>query len=310
MISLLKKPYAWGLIYSALLVLFTLFVMLEAFVIPQKGDGEYKGPLISFTNETPTSDPSSDIKYPIITENSYTDRNISIVISEIRRFDTTCYVADVKLSSISFLKTGFANNQYGKNITERTSAMAKRLNAIFAINGDYYGFRNSGFVIRNGCLYRTEPRTGKSRDGMTVFYDGTFKAYDELNEDAELLHASGAYQTFTFGPTLLNNGELSVSKSAEVDAALASNQRAGIGIIEPLHYLFIVSNGRIENEAGMSVYQFAKVFEELGCQTAYNLDGGGSATMWFMGKILNVTTSDGENVIERKVSDCVYIGYE
>lgn len=43
--------------------------------------------------------------------------------------------------------------------------------------------------------------------------------------------------------------------------------------------------------------------------TAYNLDGGGSATMYFNGRVVNTPTSNGDPGDEREVSDIVYIGY-
>ena len=55
------------------------------------------------------------------------------------------------------------------------------------------------------------------------------------------------------------------------------------------------------------MFELAEVMQGLGCETAYNLDGGGSSTMWFMGEIINVPTS-GWGVGERRVSDIVYIG--
>ena len=314
MISFFKKPYIWAVIYSLALVLFTLFVMLEAFVIPR-----HITPPDTYPTNHPTvttdptnvpNPPSTDTEnYPIIDDNSYRDENISVTITEMRYHDTTCYIADIKINSIFYLKTALAQDTYGKNIIERTSSMARRKNAIIAINGDYYGFRTTGFVVRNGKLYRTEPRTGRMSDGIAVFYDGSFYAYDEKTTDAADLFSRGAYQTFTFGPTMLSNATLKVSPSSEVDAYLASNQRAGIGIIEPLHYVFVVSDGRTDESAGLSLYQFAELFDSLGCTDAYNLDGGGSATMCFMGKVINVPTPDGVNIVERKVSDCVYIGY-
>ena len=48
--------------------------------------------------------------------------------------------------------------------------------------------------------------------------------------------------------------------------------------------------------------------QKLGVQTAYNLDGGGSSTMYFQGQIVNNPTTGGSRIRERSVSDIVYIG--
>ena len=46
---------------------------------------------------------------------------------------------------------------------------------------------------------------------------------------------------------------------------------------------------------------------DLGCTEAYNLDGGGSTTMYFNGQVVNQPTTNGNTIKERAVSDIVYI---
>ena len=84
----------------------------------------------------------------------YSDENVSIAMTQYREYDTDIYVAEVWLSSAQYLKTAFAENSYGKNVTAKTSEIASQCEAILAINGDYYGARESGYVIRNGVVYR------------------------------------------------------------------------------------------------------------------------------------------------------------
>ena len=90
--------------------------------------------------------------------------------------------------------------------------------------------------------------------------------------------------------------------------AKASNPRTAIGQIGEGHYLFLVSDGRTDNSQGLTLYQLAELMREYGCQTAYNLDGGGSSTMVFLGAVVNNPTSNGRRIAEREVSDIVYIG--
>jgi exopolysaccharide biosynthesis protein len=56
----------------------------------------------------------------------------------------------------------------------------------------------------------------------------------------------------------------------------------------------------------MSLSDLAQKFEERGCTVAYNLDGGGSSTMYFNGEVINNPT-DGRHEGERKISDIIYI---
>ena len=47
--------------------------------------------------------------------------------------------------------------------------------------------------------------------------------------------------------------------------------------------------------------ELASVFVQLGCQTAYNLDGGATATMVFNGEVVNRPAGGG-----RESSDIIY----
>lgn len=141
MIRFLSKPFRWAIIYSILLIGAFVFILLDTFVTPKALSIVEKNVAQSQTNE--------DSIDAIITSNSYSDENIQITIETMRKYNTTFYVADIQISDTSYLKTALAKNTYGRNIKETTSEMAETHNAIFAINGDYYGFRDTGYVITN-----------------------------------------------------------------------------------------------------------------------------------------------------------------
>ncbi len=237
----------------------------------------------------------------------YSDSKTSITLKQYREYDSNIYVADVTVSDASDLKTALANNTYGRNITDTTSDMAANNNAVLAINGDYYGARQSGYVIRNGKLYRD---TSGNRDALVIQKNGEFKFISESETSASDLLQDGALQVFSFGPVLLNNGEISVGENDEVGMAMASNPRTAIGYLGNNHYVFVVSDGRTSESAGLSLYELASFMKELGVKDAYNLDGGGSSTMVFKGEIINNPTTSGRSGEERAVSDIVYIGGE
>ena len=222
----------------------------------------------------------------------YSDSNTSITLKQYRAYDSEIYVADVTVSD-------------GRNITDTTSNMAKENNAVLAINGDYYGARQAGYVIRNGNLYRN---TSGDRDALVITKTGEFEFVSENEKSAEELLQSGAYQVLSFGPVLLADGEISVGENDEVGMAMASNPRTAIGYLGNNHYVFVVSDGRTSESAGLSLYELATFMKELGVVDAYNLDGGGSSTMVFKGEIINNPTTNGHSNQEISVSDIVYIG--
>lgn len=305
MINFFRKPFRWAAVYSILLLCAVTGTLLDTFVIPWAGTAVAAA---SAANASSTAN-KKQAASATATATTYQDENIQISIETVRKYNTNLYVADIQLSSADYLKTALAQNTYGRNIKETTSSMAENSNAIFAINGDYYGFRDYGFVLRNGVLYRDTVRQSGSDEDLCVDSSGDFSIISEQQTDAQSLIDSKIQQVLSFGPTLVNNGKITVDANSEVEQSMASNPRTAIGQISDLHYLIIVSDGRTSESTGLSLLQLAQEFQERGCKVAYNLDGGGSSTMWFNGQVINKPTTNGNQISERSVSDIVYIGY-
>lgn len=299
------KGRLFGGIFVALLAAFTAYALLDVFVIPHTYAAVEAQPSGAVTDQAASSGSVAEAPAGAATD-AYSDENITITLTEYREHDTTIYVADVTLSSPEYLKTALASDVYGRNIKADTSEIAAAHNAILAINGDFYGARNSGYVIRGGTLYRD--RSGGNED-LVVYADGSFGIISEDEITAAELLESGAVEVLSFGPGLVESGEITVSENDEVGRAMASNPRTAIGIIDENRYLFVVSDGRTESSEGLTLYQLAEFMRKLGAKTAYNLDGGGSSTMFFNGEVVNNPTTGGNRVDERSVSDIVYIGY-
>ena len=307
--------------YIILLLVFTAYVLLDTFVIERTynivSDAEMTEGSVSdskSTREAPVADtedtPETLTSEPMETEANdfyYRDNNIEITFIEERIHDTNVYIADVKVSDMSFLKTALANDTYGRNIKQRTSEMASEHNAILAINGDYYGVKTDGYVLKNGKLYRNDVRS-RNQEDLVIYKDGTYGTIIEGDTKAENLTAQGVYNLLAFGPVLVRDSEIVVSKEDEVATYNVSNPRTAIGFAEENHFIFVVSDGRTDDSVGLTLYDLAEFMKEQGVVFAYNLDGGGSSTIYFNGKVRNHTT-DGYSNSERRVSDIVYVGY-
>ena len=290
-----------------LLMSFTIYVIMDTFFIARVYGDETSRAAETAAAETASSETvrNEAASEAAVTEDSYSDGNINVTLSEYRQNDTTIYVADVTVSSPEYLKTALAEGTYGRNITQTTSDIAEDAGAVLAVNGDYYGAQENGYVIRNGVLYRDKGESGQ--EDLVIYSDGSMKVIDEGEVSAQELLEDGAQQTLSFGPALVEDGSISVSEGEEVGRAMASNPRTAIGMIDENHYIFVVSDGRSDESEGLSLYELAEFMQSKGAETAYNLDGGGSSTMYFNGEIVNNPTGGrGEN--ERKVSDIVYIG--
>lgn len=236
---------------------------------------------------------------------TYSDSKSKITVTQYRAYDSNIYVADVEVTDGTSILSAFANNTYGRNITDTTSDMAEENNAVLAINGDYYGARQSGYVIRNGVVYRNQ---GSNGEDMVISKDGTLSFISESDTTTDSLIQKQAWQVLSFGPVLVESGQIAVTENDEVGMAMASNPRTAIGTVAKNHYLFVVSDGRTSESAGLSLYELANFMKSLGVTKVYNLDGGGSSTMVFQGEVVNNPTTNGNKISERAVSDILYIG--
>ena len=300
----LKKGYAYASIFGLLLTASFSYSMLKTFVIAET---------ISTVSSTASSSnaevASKAAETATVTDTSYSDDNISVTLTEKTVNNTQVYVADVTVSSAEYLKTALANNTYGTNVTAKTSETAANNKAILAVNGDYYGANTTGYVIRNGVVYRDTVREDSSNGDLAIYKDGSFKIIYENEISADQLVEDGVVNLLAFGPALVENGEIVVNTKSEVGQSMASNPRTAIGIIDENHYIIIVSDGRTSESQGLSLYELAEVMKSYGVKTAYNLDGGGSSTMYFNGQVINKPTTNGNTISERAVSDIVYTGY-
>jgi exopolysaccharide biosynthesis protein len=247
-----------------------------------------------------------------ITATSYASDTAAVTISTVTTGtgdDTvTYYVADVTLADATTLRSAFAKNTFGENITETTSAIAADNDAVFAINGDYYGFRDTGIVIRNGVTYRDDG----ARTGLAFFLDGSVRVYDETATTAAELLADGVWNTVSFGPAIVEDGAIVDGiDDVEIDTNVGNHSiqgdqpRTAIGVIDDNHLVFVVVDGRSPGySAGVTLPGLAEIMQGLGATTAYNLDGGGSSTMYFNGSLVNNPLGTGT---ERGTSDILYI---
>ena len=266
----------------------------------------------SSASSSDTSDNSGDAASAQVTDSTYTASNASIAIEQHSTGSgdntVTYYVATVDLSDATALRSAFANDSFGLNITENTSDIAADRGAIFAINGDYYGFRDTGIVIRNGVIYRDDG----AREGLAFYRDGSVKLYDETTTTAQELVDDGVWNTLSFGPALVENGSvISGIDSVEVDTNFGNHSIQGeqprtlVGVKADGTLVFVVVDGRSTGYSkGMTMTEAAELMVSLGCETAYNLDGGGSSTMYFNGGVVNYPGGTGN---ERGTSDILYI---
>ena len=252
------------------------------------------------TDDTPLSEKFSD-QYTdtvIVTENSYSSPDISITVTEETLGRTTYYLADIYVRDITCFQSALARNTYGSGFRDSIENMALLNNALLAVNGDYYGNTNEGVVIRNGVIYRAN-RT--NCDVCVLYYDGTMRVMPGASFSVEEAIADGAWQAWTFGPSLLDGNGEPISSFASTNRIIAANPRTAIGYFSPGHYCLVVVDGRGES-AGITLPELSQLFSDLGCAAAYNLDGGNSSIMVWQDEIINTPSGGG-----RESSDALLI---
>ena len=220
----------------------------------------------------------------------------------------TYYVAELALSSGTDLRAAFASDTFGENIVANTSAIARQNDALWAVNGDYYGFRDAGIVVRNGVAFRDRG----ARQGLALWRDGMLSLYDETATTASKLVSDGVWHTLSFGPGIVAEGATVAGiDDVEIDTnvgnhSIQGNQpRTGIGMVDADHLVAIVVDGRSSGYSrGVTMTEFAQIFVGLGAQVAYNLDGGGSSVMYYDGALASNPLGRGQ---ERGTSDILYV---
>lgn len=230
------------------------------------------------------------------TDYSYQSEDINIMIDKVEADGTVYFVADIYVRNIHNLMTAFADGQFGKGHSDKALNIAVENNAILAVSGDYCSIRNEGIVIRNGVLYRDRVW----EDILIMNNDGSFETFSPEEFDMEALIQNGAYQGWSFGPMLLTDGQPMEKFNSRVNPA---NPRCAVGYYEPGHYCFVLVDGRQSGYSkGMTLEELSQLFYDLGCTVAYNMDGGQSAMMTFMGEVVNQPVKGG-----RDISDIIFI---
>lgn len=233
----------------------------------------------------------------IRTENSYQSQNVNVSYERIEEDGVIYYLADVYVSDLGYLRSGFGNGKYNGGF-QMLGDMAAEADAIVAISGDHYAGRSEGLVVRDGVLYRET----RFQDVCVLLSDGTMVTMTNAELDMDNLKAASPWQVWAFGPELLDEEGHALSSFNSI--VIRNNPRAAIGYVEPGHYYFLEvegsRSGHYTGSRGMTMYELADLFESLGCRSAYNLDGGQSVGFAWMGELVS-------HNYNRSIPDMIYV---
>ncbi|WP_053984398.1 phosphodiester glycosidase family protein [Niameybacter massiliensis] len=208
------------------------------------------------------------------------------------------WIATITVKDMKQVNSAFAHDTFPGKKKQFVSAMARQNQAIFAVNGTATGFSEAGIIIRNGVIYRDKVFDCAP---LEMRKDGTLFIGEYSKRTAQQILEDGALHTWDFCPDLIVNGQV----TNYVERLWFSTDRAPrtiIGQKEAYEYIFLVADGRRKDCPGMSYLEAANILLELGCSFAYALDGGGSTTLYFKGRVVNHPSG----IIQRPYSDILY----
>ncbi len=237
-------------------------------------------------------------------DESYEDESISVNIEHGRFEDTNWTSVRIKIADPTQLRTLKAG-KYGSAQEAQGAAMARRVKSVVAIGGDFFAFHNYGYIVRQAQFYRKN-LTGK-QDVLVIDDKGDFhlllrpdKAAVEAFEKDNKEHIINA---FTFGPALFQDGapieDMTTAKTDDVRA-----QRIAFCQTGPLSYRVVYCEGpNDDNSKGMDIPQFIRLIDTFDdVISAYNLDGGSSATIVFKDEKINGPQAQRS----RSIGDIIY----
>ncbi len=252
--------------------------------------------------------PDKLTKEVVVTDTSYQSPELAIFLSKV--YDDTSFssfvtyfVADIYVQDITLLRTASAGQDFTSVMAGSVERMAQRCGALLAASGDYYAHSNAALIIRNGVSYKDRPST--RFESCVLFRDGTMAFYAPEDLDVKALLDAGAWQGWTFGPSLLDAYGRPLTHIPRTYAGVDKlNPRCMLGYYEPGHYCIVVADGRQPSKRysnGLTLLELAQLAYDLGCTKAYNLDGGQSAQIYWRDGIFNHPTGGG-----RSISDILY----
>lgn len=224
-------------------------------------------------------------------KDGYIDPSITVRMEQGRFKQTNWTSVYIKLAHPSQLRT-YKAGPYGSTQEVQGAAMARRVGAVLAIGGDFFSYHNYGYIVRQGQFYRNKP--SGTHDVLVIDNKGDFSVLIRPTE-ADILafedkHKADIVNAFTFGPAYIKDGQpISLEELTELKGDPGRAQRMAFCQTGELEYLAIYAEGPSDvNSVGLSIPQFAELVATFpGVQTAYNLDGGSSATIVYRNAKIN-----------------------
>lgn len=248
------------------------------------------------------------------TANCFLSDDVVVFVEEFGKegspFGSSYVFADIYLKDVHDLKAYYQTDEtWGLGDVDTIERMSNRVGALISCNGDFYVLENTDKeILRNGERILTLDESGQ-RDWCVLYHDGTMETvpHQLLQAEPELMEQirNDAWQIWSFGPRLLDDHGMAIEDFSDCNNPniIGPNPRTALGSFGKNHFCILFISGRVNGNRGATFQEMSKFFESIGCEKAYNLDGGGTSHIWYDGEML------GEPCEPRKFSDILYIEY-
>ena len=287
---------------AARIVLIGLLLLSILFLVPSSVS---MAEIVPIPLDKEKMDDVSEANY--LSDLEYQDESLHIVIEKGRIHDTNYIVARIKISDPTQIRSALVTPNGKSSIFG--ASLAKRANAVFAINGDFFSSNKTSVgkhIVRQGVVKKHN--ANGIMDALIIDANGDLKILPLATEKDFDAYDGTIINSYAFGPGLVIDGQLITEydekKASGGVAAFGPAQRMCLAQVGPLEYLCVASEGpEDKGSTGLTIPQFAELVYSLGdVQNAYNLDGGSSSTMVFKGEKINSPN----NPKKRPLADIVY----
>ena len=234
----------------------------------------------------------------------YRDATILALVWRERINNRSATVAEIKIADGSQIRRKLSEDTYGSSVQSYASKLAESANAVVAMNADFYGFRQIGVTVYQRQLFRFSP---DRLDNCFINSKGDmlFMKAGSIADEAQMyqyIADNDVLYSLSFGPILVDNGELQYCSSYPIGEIDREYSRAGLGMVDELHYVYMTVNHCNGQNPRCNVNEFAEIMYSKGCYKAYNLDGGQTSEIVFNGQPVNYIDFGAE----RTVTDIIY----
>ena len=243
-----------------------------------------------------TTEPGRTIKW-------YADETIFTVCWREKLDLMTFNFCEVVIGHPSQFRRYIAENSFQSGRRFKPTQMARTVNAVAALSGDFIKYRRLGICVYQRALCRAESKKldtcfVNAAGDLLFVRRGALKSEEAVRQYIE---DNDVVFSLAFGPIMIENGASALPKGRyPVGQPNESYTRCVLCQLEECHYLLVTVN--VSSARATTLARVTKVLLGMGVPKAYALDGGQTASLIINNELFNTVDFNQE----RTMSDILY----